>query len=141
MMSQDFGSGEEGCGAARRIAEQGMQGRCDALGIGHAEGCACFAEACRQRLKVAGVRADEDGSARLQRLDHVLSAVVDGAGEAFANKGDARERIQTGEFSCGIEEEHLGRGSRFRTEGERETLGSECHGDGGAVFDMSGGDQ
>lgn len=91
------------------ILEQGPRCGSDLFRIIHTDSGARLAEVCGERFEVAGVGAEEDGSACLQRLDHILATVIDGEGKAFPNKDHGGLGIPTAEFSGGIQKKrHVG---------------------------------
>ena len=91
--------GGAGCGAARRVAEHGVDPGAEAVGVVHHRQAAGRAEALDDLGEVAGVRADGDGATEPGGLERVLAAAAD---QAAAHEHQRRQAVDQAQLAHGV---------------------------------------
>ena len=77
MLFQNFFAGLNHVLSAVGIAQEFAESCCDALLIDDPQGSSCRAELRGEGFKISRVRPDQDGAVLLERLEQVLSPMID----------------------------------------------------------------
>lgn len=124
MGFEDPGGGRDHGRSFFAAANQLSDGGDDVAVIGDPDRGTRLAEVCGQGFEIAGMGTGDGRRPAADRLDHVLPSLVDGAGEAFADKDDGGSRIPRGEFPRGVEEQRfVGKPATLRAEGAGDSMG------------------